>query len=338
MKHAALLLAAIGSLLLALCGFAAHGVWEMRSHGIRVEAEVVALERSGSNKPLYAPRFRFHAAAQEVTATLSTYERYPPFAVGDRVLIAYLAEDPSKIVVLARDHQLHAAFGFGVAALALLLLANLVRSAASHGDSGVLVAGVFLYIGLGLFAAAAYLSGDTLLLLRDGLRAEGIVLNGQGETRDGGGNRPQRDAQIEFTTQDGRRIAMTSDGVNADYQPQNARLPLAYRIELPRAAQVVSFEGLWFPVLMLMLPAVLFTAIGLGVKRLTGKPARRRKTPADAPAKPAERQALDAATIAEVGALLRENRKIDAIRLYRERSKCDLLTAKNACEALENGT
>ena|SRR6266540_2186099 len=259
----------IGGLILA--GGLALGWGSLRHvlYAERAEGEVIEIRREGD---MYAPVLRFRLANGETQEVKDLGTGAPDFAVGDRVTVLYMPDDPEDfridtferlwfssifVTVFASFWLLFGAFAWGLSRdVELFVLGE---------RAFALIAGAALVIGI----AALW---NTVELYAGGTRTEGTVLEvretrrtEQEEVTRPDGSEYRRNVErvsyapvVRFTTGDGRDIEFHGRGGGATAFGQGDRVTVIYDPANPIRARIVSFLDLWLPAAAAFGVAILF--------------------------------------------------------------------------------
>jgi len=259
----------IGGLILA--GGLALGWGSLRHvlYAERAEGEVIEIRREGD---MYAPVLRFRLANGETQEVKDLGTGAPDFAVGDRVTVLYMPDDPEDfridtferlwfssifVTVFASFCLLFGAFAWGLSRdVELFVLGE---------RAFALIAGAALVIGI----AALW---NTVELYAGGTRTEGTVLEvretrrtEQEEMTRPDGSAYRRNVErvsyapvVRFTTSDGRDIEFHGRGGSETAFGQGDRVTVIYDPANPIRARIVSFLDLWLPAAAAFGVAILF--------------------------------------------------------------------------------
>jgi len=128
-----------------------------------------------------------------------------------------------------------------------------------------LVGAFFIYFGLPFLAGGIAAAGVAGAALGNGLRATGLVLNGEEVERSLGGadsSRVPRPAIVRLTAADGREVELTDTQANAIHLGREARVDVLYPPGRPYAGRIYSPLDHWLGALILLGIGVPMTAIG----------------------------------------------------------------------------
>ena len=253
------LILGIGGLILV--GGLALGLGSLRHvlHGERADGEVIEMRREGD---MYAPVVRFRLSSGETQTMEDLASGAPDFAVGDRITILYMPQDPRDFRIDTFDRLWFSAifvtiFGafwmlFGIVAWALsrgIDLAMVGETAFTVVAGGALLIGIFV-----LWSAADLYTG--------GVRTEGIVLENRESRRTesetvqrADGREVERTVErvsfapiVRFTTRDaGREIEFHGRGGSDRAFTPGERVTVIYDPANPIRARIVSFVDIWLP-------------------------------------------------------------------------------------------
>ncbi len=248
----------IGGLILA--GGLALGLGSLRHvvHGERADGEVIEMRRDGD---MYAPVVRFRLPGGETQEVKDLASGAPDFAVGDKVRILYMPQDP-------RDFRIDTFDRLWLSAIIVALFGGfwLLFGAVAWGLSRGVDLAVLGESAFAVIAAAAGLIGIFVLwsaadLYTGGVRAEGIVLEiresrrtEQESVRRPDGREVERTVErvsfapvVRFTTREGREIEFHGRGGSGTSFAEGARVTVIYDPAHPIRARIVSFVDIWLP-------------------------------------------------------------------------------------------
>ncbi len=253
------LILGIGGLILA--GGLALGLGSLRLvlYGERVDAEVIELRREGD---MYAPVVRFRLSGGETQTVTDLATGAPDFAVGDKVTVLYMPQDPRDFRIDTFDRLWFSAiivtiFGgfwllFGAVAMALSRDVDL--AVAGETAFSVIAAGAGLIGIFVLWSAADLYTG--------GVRTEGVVLENRESRRTesetvrlADGREVERNVErvsfapvVRFTTREaGREIEFHGRGGSDRAFASGERVTVIYDPANPIRARIVSFVDIWLP-------------------------------------------------------------------------------------------
>jgi Protein of unknown function (DUF3592) len=259
----------IGGLILA--GGLALGWGSLRHvlYAERADGEVIEIRREGD---MYAPVLRFRLANGETRGGKDLGSGAPDFAVGDRVTVLYMPEDPEDFRIGTFERLWFSAiFVTGFACFWLLFgavawgLSRDVDLFVLGERAFALIAGTALVIGLAalwntvdLYAGGTRTAG-TVLEVRETRRTE------QEEMTRLDGSEHRRDVErvshapvVRFTTGDGREIEFHGRGGSDRGFAQGDRVTVVYDAANPIRARIVSFLDLWLPAAVAFGVAIVF--------------------------------------------------------------------------------
>jgi hypothetical protein len=245
---------------LILAGGLALGWGSLRHvlYGDRADGEVVEIRREGG---MYAPVLRFRLPGGEIQEVKDLGSGAPDFAVGDRVTILYMPQDPEDFRIDTFERLWFSSIFVVVFACFWLLFAAVAWALSREVDVAVVgerafsvIAGAALVIGV----AALW---NAVELYTDGTRTEGTVLEIR-ETRRteeetvtrSDGSEVRRDVVrvsytpvVRFVASEGREIDFHGrDGSGAPFA-EGDRVTVIYDPANPIRARIVSFLELWLP-------------------------------------------------------------------------------------------
>jgi len=252
------LILGIGGLL--LLGGLALGWGSLRHvlHADRADGEVIELRPEGD---MHAPVVRFRLANGEVREGKDLGSGAPEYAIGDRVTVLYMPEDPDDFRI-----DSFARLWFGPIALALfagfwLIFGGIAWGLAYGVDLAVLGENAFAAIAIVAALLGAVALWDAAGLYLEGARTEGRVAEvhetrrtEQEEVTRADGSVYRRDVQrtsyapvIRFTDRTGRDIEFHGRaGSDRGFAPGD-RVSVVYDPGNPIRARIISFVDLWLP-------------------------------------------------------------------------------------------
>jgi hypothetical protein len=224
----------------------------------RADAEMIEMRREGS---MYAPVLRFRLPNGEVQEVKDLGTGAPDFALGDRVTVLYMADDPEDFRIDTFDRlwfssifvAVFGCFWLVFGAVAWGLARGIELPVLGEGAFAV-IAGAALVIGVATLWNAAELYGSgtrtdgTVLEVRETRRTE------QEEVTRPDGSRDRRTVErvsyapvVRFTTGDGREIEFHGRGGSDRDLAEGDRVTVIYDPANPIRASIVSFIDLWLP-------------------------------------------------------------------------------------------
>ena len=263
------LILGIGGLILA--GGLALGWGSLRHvlYAERADGEVIEIRREGD---MYAPVLRFRLANGEFQEVKDLGTGAPDFAVGDRVTVLYMPDDPEDFRIDTFERLWFSSI-FVTAFASFWLLFGAIAWALSRdvdlfiiGErafaviaGGALVLGVVaLWNAVELYSGGAHTEG-TVLEVRETRRTE------QEEVTRPDGSEYRRNVErvsyapvVRFTTGDGREIEFHGRGGSGTTLAEGDRVTVIYDPANPIRARIVSFLELWLPDAAAFGVAVLF--------------------------------------------------------------------------------
>lgn len=253
----------IGGLILA--GGLALGLGSLRHvlHGERADGEVVEIRREGD---MYAPVVHFRLPGGEAQDVKDLASGAPDFAVGDRVTVLYMPQDPRDFRIDTFDRLWFSAILVTVFG-AFWLLFGAVAWALSRGiDLAVVGEGAFAVIASGAGLIGVFVLISAADLYTGGVRAQGVVLENRESRRSetesvrrADGSDIERTVErvsfapvVRFTTREGGRdggrdIEFHGRGGSERAFAQGDRVTVIYDPANPIRARIVSFVDIWLP-------------------------------------------------------------------------------------------
>ena len=268
-RRIAWIILAIGGLILA--GGLALGWGSLRHvlHAERAQGEVIEIRREGD---MYAPVLRFRRANGEMQEVKDLGSGAPDFAVGDRVTVLYMPDDPEDFRIDTFERLWFSSI-FVTAFAGFWLLFGAVAWALSRdvdlfiiGERAfAVIAGAALVVGIAVL-------WNTVELYAGGTRTEGAVLEvretrrtEQEEVTRPDGSEYRRNVErvsyapvVRFVTSDGREIEFHGRGGSDRALSQGDRVTVVYDPANPIRARIVSFLDLWLPTVVAFAVAILF--------------------------------------------------------------------------------
>ena len=253
------LILGIGGLILV--GGLALGLGSLRHvlHGERADGEVVEMRREGN---MYAPVVRFRLPGGETQTVTDLASGAPDFAVGDKVTILYMPQDPRDFRIDTLDRLWFSAI-FVTIFGAFWMLFGIVAWALSRGiDLAVMGETAFAVIAVGAGLIGIFVLWSAADLYTGGVRTEGVVLENresrrtESETvRRADGREVERTVErvsfapvVRFTTREaGREIEFRGRGGSDRAFAPGERVTVIYDPANPIRARIVSFVDIWLP-------------------------------------------------------------------------------------------
>ena len=269
------LILGVGALILA--GGLALGWGSLRHllYAERAQGEVIEIRRDGD---MYAPVVRFRLPGGETQEVTDLGNGAPDFAVGDRVTILYMPQDPADFRIDTFDRLWFSALFVTVFACFWLLFGAMAWALSRDVDLFVIGERAF-----GAIAAVAMVIGffavwNAVNLYTDGLRAEGTVLEiratrrmEEEEVRRRDGTEMRRDVErtsyapvVRFTTREGREIEFHGRGGSGTSFAKGDSVTVIYDPANPSRVHIASFVDFWLPSAVCFAVTFLFGgAVGL---------------------------------------------------------------------------
>ena len=139
----------------------------------RADGEVIEIRREGD---MYAPVLRFRLASGETQDVKDLGSGAPDFAVGDRVTVLYMPDDPEDFRIDTFERLWFSSIFVVVFASLWLLFGGIAWGLARGVELAVLGEGAFAVIAVVATALGILALWNAVGLYTDGLRAEGTVL------------------------------------------------------------------------------------------------------------------------------------------------------------------
>ena len=248
----------IGGLFLA--GGLALGWGSLRHvlYAERADGEVVEIRREGD---MYAPVLRFRLASGETQEVKDLGSGAPDFAVGDRVTVLYMPDDPEDFRIDTFERLWFSSIFVLVFASLWLLFGGIAWGLARGVELAVLGEGAFAVIAVVATVLGILALWNAVGLYTDGLRAEGTVLEVRRTSRtedetvtrsDGSEVRRQVERSsyapvVRFTTNEGREIEFHGRGGSETPLAEGDRVTVIYDPAHPIRAYIATFLDFWLP-------------------------------------------------------------------------------------------
>lgn len=253
------LILGIGGLILV--GGLALGLGSLRHvlHGERAAGVVVDILREGD---MYAPAVRFRLPDGEMQEVKDLASGAPDFAVGDRVTILYMPQDPRDFRIDTFDRLWFPAIFVTIFGAFWLLFGAVARALSRGIDLAVVGEAAFAVIASGAGLIGAFVLMSAADLYTGGVRVEGTVLENResrrSETesvrRPDGSDVDRTVERVSFapvvrfrTREDGREIEFHGRGGSERAFAQGDRVTVIYDPANPIRARIVSFVDIWLP-------------------------------------------------------------------------------------------
>jgi hypothetical protein len=224
----------------------------------RADGEVIEIRREGD---MYAPVLRFRLPGGETREVKDLGSGAPDFAVGDRVTILYMPDDPEDIRIDTFDRLWFSSIFVLVFASAWLLFGVVAWGLARGVDVAVLGEGAFSVIAMVAMVLGVFALWNAVGLYTGGLRAEGTVLEVRRTLRtedetvtrsDGSEVRRQVERSsyapvVRYTTNEGREIEFHGRGGSETSLAEGDRVTVIYDPANPIRASIATFLDFWLP-------------------------------------------------------------------------------------------
>ena len=166
------LLMGIGGLIL-LGGLAlGYGSLRLVLYGERTTGEVVENRRDGD---MYAPVVRFILPNGETQQIVDLGSGAPDFAVGDRVSVLYMPQDPQSFRLGTFDRLWQSALIVAIFGLAWLAFGFAAWALSNAADVAVIGESLFTAIAAVAAVIGAFVLWSAVDLYRSGIRTEGVI-------------------------------------------------------------------------------------------------------------------------------------------------------------------
>jgi hypothetical protein len=241
-----------------------HVLWAERADG-----EVIEIRREGD---MYAPVLRFRLPDGETQEVKDLGSGAPDFAVGDRVTVLYMPEDPEDFRIDTFERLWFSTIFVTVFAGFWLLFGTIAWALSNEVELYVVGERAFAVIAGAALVIGVFVLWNTVELYNAGARTEGTVLEVRRtqSTQDEYVTRPdgseyRRTVErssfapvIRFATSDGREIEFHGRGGSDTALAEGDRVTVIYDPANPIRARIVSFLDLWLPAVAAFGVAVLF--------------------------------------------------------------------------------
>ncbi|MPZ32703.1 MAG: DUF3592 domain-containing protein [Rhodospirillales bacterium] len=224
----------------------------------RADGEVIEIRREGD---MYAPVLRFRLANDEMQEVQDLGTGAPDFAVGDRVTVLYMPDDPEDFRIDTFERLWFSSIFVLVFGSLWLLFGAVAWGLARGVELAVLGEGAFAVIAMVATMLGVLALWSAVGLYTDGLRAEGIVLEvrktlrteDETVTRSNGSEvrrRVERSSYapvVRFTTNEGREIEFHGRGGSETSLAEGDRVTVIYDPTNPIRAYIATFLDFWLP-------------------------------------------------------------------------------------------
>jgi hypothetical protein len=266
------LILGIGGLILA--GGLALALGSLRHvlHGERADGEVIEMRREGS---MYAPVLRFRLPSGQTQEVKDLASGAPDVAVGDKVAILYMPQEPRDFRIDTFDRLWFSAIFVSLFGGFWLLFAAMAWALSRGIDLFLIGESAFAII-----AAAAGLIGVFVLwsaadLYTGGVRGDGFVQEiresrrtEQESVRLSDGREVERTVErtsfapvVRFTTREGREIEFHGRGGSGTSFAPGEQVTVIYDQTNPIRARIVSFSDVWLPSVVPFAVAAIFGGV-----------------------------------------------------------------------------
>jgi hypothetical protein len=268
-RRIAWIILVIGGLIMA--GGLALGWGSLRHvlYAERADGEVIEIRREGD---MYAPVLRFHLANGEMQEVKDLGSGAPDFAVGDRVTVLYMPDDPEDFRIDTFERLWFSAIFVTVFAGFWLLFGAVAWALSREVELFVIGERAFAVIAGAALVIGVVALWNTVELYRGGTRTEGTVLEvretrrtEQEEVTRPDGSEYRRNVErvsyapvVRFVTGDGREIEFHGLGGGDRGFAEGDRVTVIYDPGNPIRARIVSFLDLWLPTVVAFGVAILF--------------------------------------------------------------------------------
>lgn len=234
----------IGGLILA--GGLALGWGSLRYvlHAERADGEVIEIRREGDR---HAPVVHFRLPGGQTQQVVTDLESgAPDFAVGDKVAILYMPQDPGDFRIDTFDRLWSSALLVTLFACFWLMFGAIAWALPRDADLFVVGERAFAVIAAAAVVIGVFALSSALGLYNSGTRAEGTVV------------RVSYAPVVRFSTRGGRLIEFHGRGGSGTSYAAGDRVTVIYDPGKPMHARIVSFLDLWLPSVVCFVVAILF--------------------------------------------------------------------------------
>ena len=253
-----MLLLGIGMLFLAGAALLGWGSLRHVLYAERADGNVIEMRREGS---MYAPVLRFRLPNGESREVKDLGSGAPDFAVGDKVTILYMPEDPDDFRIDTFDRLWFSSIFVAVFGCFWLLFGSIAWGVSRGTDLAVLGERAFTVIAVAAAVIGSVAVWNAMSLYTDGLRTEGTVQEVR-ETRrtdeetitrsDGREERRQVERTsyapvVLFATKEGREIEFHGRSGSETSLAAGDRVLVIYDPANPIRASIATFLDLWLP-------------------------------------------------------------------------------------------
>lgn len=275
----------IGGLILA--GGLALGLGSLRHvlHGERADGEVIEMRREGN---MYAPVVRFRLPSGQTQEVKDLASGAPDFAVGDKVAILYMPQEPRDFRIDTFDRLWFSAILVSLFGGFWLLFAAMVWALSRGVDLFLIGESAFAVIAVVAGLIGVFVLWSAADLYTGGVRANGLVQEiresrrtEQESVRLSDGRDTQRTVErasfvpvVRFTTLEGREIEFHGRGGSGTSFAPGQRVTVIYDPTNPIRARIVSFVDVWLAPVVPLAVAVIFggvVVLSRRVRRATGR-------------------------------------------------------------------
>jgi hypothetical protein len=268
-RRIAWLILAVGGLILA--GGLALGWGSLRHvlYAERADGEVIEIRREGS---MYAPVLRFRLPDGETRQVRDLGNGAPDFAVGDKVTVLYMPQEPDDFRIDTFDRLWFSSIFVTVFACFWLLFGAIAWGLSRGVDVAVVGERAFSVIAATAAVIGTFALWNAVQLYTDGLRADGTVLEIRETKRteeetvarsDGSETRRQVDRYsyapvVRFATNEGREIEFHGRGGSDTSFAEGDRVTVIYDPANPIRASIATFLDFWMPSVVAFVVTFLF--------------------------------------------------------------------------------
>ena len=227
-------------------------------HAERAQGEVIEIRREGD---MYAPVLRFRLANGEMQEVKDLGSGAPDFALGDRVTVLYMADDPEDFRIDTFERLWFSSIFVLVFGFIWVVFGSIAWGLARGIELAVLGESAFAVIAAGAAVLGVVALWNAVGLYTDGLRAEGTVLEVRRTSRtedetvtrsDGSEVRHQVERSsyapvVRFITNEGREIEFHGRGGSETPLAEGDRVTVLYDPANPIRAYIATFLDFWLP-------------------------------------------------------------------------------------------
>jgi len=235
----------------------------------RAAGEVIEIHRDGD---MYAPVVRFRLPDGEARDVTDLASGAPDFAVGDKVTILYMPQDPGDFRIDRFDRLWLPTIFVTVFGGLWLTFGTVAWALSRNADLFLVGERAFTVIAAVALVVGAFALADAIGLYGSGTRTEGLVVEirksrivEQEDVQRADGSVTRRDVErvsytpiVHFTTGEGRQVEFHGRGGSGTSYTAGERVMVIYDPANPIRVHILSFVDLWLPSVAAFAVAILF--------------------------------------------------------------------------------